>query len=103
MKVSLRWPFLMPIEFAAPLEHRCQILPFRRHHSAMPRFVNSTGSLKRSPLDRNLEEQSPQDLVSPRLFRINLFLADTVGSLSKTQDTATLGLVYWWGRKQGNW
>jgi hypothetical protein len=31
------------------------------------------------------------------------FLTDTVGPLSKAQDTATLGLMCWWGTKQGNW
>ncbi len=31
------------------------------------------------------------------------FLTDTQGLLSKQQNTATLGLVWWWGRKQGAW
>jgi len=31
------------------------------------------------------------------------FLSDTQGLLSKQQNTATLGLVWWWGRKQGAW
>jgi hypothetical protein len=31
------------------------------------------------------------------------FLTDTQGVLSKQQNTATLGLVWWWGRKQGAW
>ena len=31
------------------------------------------------------------------------FLTDTVGLLSGAQSTATLGLVYWWGTKQGSW
>jgi hypothetical protein len=25
------------------------------------------------------------------------------GVLSKQQNTATLGLVWWWGRKEGAW
>ncbi len=31
------------------------------------------------------------------------FLSDTPGVLQHAQTTATLGLVYWWGTKQGNW
>ncbi len=31
------------------------------------------------------------------------FLSDTPGSLKHAQTTATLGLVYWWGTKQGSW
>ena len=31
------------------------------------------------------------------------FLTQTEGVLSKQQNTATLGLVWWWGRKEGAW
>lgn len=31
------------------------------------------------------------------------FLTDRQGVLTGAQGTATLGLVYWWGMKQGNW
>ena len=31
------------------------------------------------------------------------FLSDTQGALLHAQTTATLGLVYWWGMKQGSW
>ncbi len=31
------------------------------------------------------------------------FLSDTPNSLKHAQTTATLGLVYWWGTKQGSW
>lgn len=31
------------------------------------------------------------------------FLTDTTGYLVHAQPTATLGLVYWWGTKQGSW
>jgi hypothetical protein len=31
------------------------------------------------------------------------FLTDTVGQLKTSQDTATLGLVWWWGTKRGAW
>ena len=31
------------------------------------------------------------------------FLTQTQGVLSKQQNTATLGLVWWWGRKEGAW
>lgn len=31
------------------------------------------------------------------------FLSDTAGALKPAQTTATLGLTYWWGTKQGSW
>jgi hypothetical protein len=31
------------------------------------------------------------------------FLTDTQGVLSKQQNTASVGLVWWWGRKEGTW
>lgn len=31
------------------------------------------------------------------------FLTDTFGVLSKEQNTATVGLIWWWGRKEGAW
>jgi hypothetical protein len=31
------------------------------------------------------------------------FLSDTAGVLKPAQSTATLGLIYWWGTKQGSW
>ncbi len=31
------------------------------------------------------------------------FLTDTLGVLKNEQTTATVGLVWWWGGKQGNW
>ena len=31
------------------------------------------------------------------------FLTDTQGVLSKQQNTATVGIVWWWGRKEGAW
>lgn len=31
------------------------------------------------------------------------FQTDTQGVLSKQQTTATVGLVWWWGRKEGSW
>jgi Putative beta-barrel porin-2, OmpL-like. bbp2 len=31
------------------------------------------------------------------------FLSDVQGLLSKEQTTATVGLVWWWGRKEGSW
>jgi hypothetical protein len=31
------------------------------------------------------------------------FLTDVQGVLSKEQNTATVGLIWWWGRKQGAW
>jgi len=31
------------------------------------------------------------------------FLTDTQGILSKQQNTATVGIVWWWGRKEGAW
>ena len=31
------------------------------------------------------------------------FLSDTQGLLLKQQSTATVGLLWWWGRKEGTW
>ena len=31
------------------------------------------------------------------------FLTDTQGLLKKSQNTATAGLIWWWGRKEGAW
>jgi len=31
------------------------------------------------------------------------FLSDVQGVLSKEQNTATVGLIWWWGRKEGSW
>jgi Putative beta-barrel porin-2, OmpL-like. bbp2 len=31
------------------------------------------------------------------------FLTDVQGLLRKNQNTATLGLIWWWGRKEGSW
>ena len=31
------------------------------------------------------------------------FLTDTQGVLSKEQNTVTVGLICWWGRKEGTW
>ena len=31
------------------------------------------------------------------------FFSDVQGVLKKDQNTATLGLVWWWGRKEGSW
>jgi len=31
------------------------------------------------------------------------FLSDVQNVLSKNQNTATIGLVWWWGRKSGSW
>ncbi|MBV9479872.1 MAG: porin [Acidobacteria bacterium] len=31
------------------------------------------------------------------------FLSDVQGALNKQQNTATVGLIWWWGRKQGSW
>jgi hypothetical protein len=31
------------------------------------------------------------------------FLSDKQGVLKNDQNTATLGLIWWWGRKEGSW
>jgi hypothetical protein len=31
------------------------------------------------------------------------FLTDVQNALSKDQTTATVGLIWWWGRKEGSW
>jgi len=33
----------------------------------------------------------------------NFFTTDREGVLVKQQPTATLGLIFWWGNKQGQW
>ena len=33
----------------------------------------------------------------------SLFLTDVQGLLSKQPNTATVGLIWWWGRKEGAW
>jgi hypothetical protein len=30
-------------------------------------------------------------------------LSDVQGVLKKDQNTATLGLIWWWGQKEGSW
>jgi hypothetical protein len=31
------------------------------------------------------------------------FLTETPGVFKKEQNTATVGLIWWWGQKQGSW
>jgi len=31
------------------------------------------------------------------------FLTDVQGGLSEQQNTATVGIIWWWGRKEGSW
>jgi len=31
------------------------------------------------------------------------FLGQSQGVLRKSQNTATVGLIWWWGRKEGAW
>jgi len=34
---------------------------------------------------------------------IPFFLTDKLGNLSKHQNTATMGVVWWWGNKEETW
>ena len=69
-------------------------------------FSGSTQALKEGTLvlDRTF---SPGFLLRAEYRRDwsnrRFFLSDTSGALLHAQTTATLGLVYWWGTKQGAW
>jgi hypothetical protein len=34
---------------------------------------------------------------------VPFFLTDQAGVLKKEQNTAAVGLIWWWGQKQGSW
>jgi hypothetical protein len=37
-----------------------------------------------------------------RQFR-DLCLSDVQGDLNRDQNTVTIGLIWWWGGKEGSW
>jgi hypothetical protein len=69
-------------------------------------FSGTTQALKETTL--TLEHQFEPGFLARVEYRRDFsnqifFLTDRTGVLSKSQTTATLGLVYWWGTKQGSW
>lgn len=73
-------------------------------------FSGTTQALKEGTvvLDRTFTTTATGGFLARAEFRRdwsnqNFFLSDTAGALKPAQSTATLGLVYWWGTKQGSW
>ncbi|MDE1162237.1 MAG: outer membrane beta-barrel protein [Acidobacteriaceae bacterium] len=69
-------------------------------------FSGKTQSLKEGTL--SLDHQFAEGFLARAEYRRDFsnqpfFLTDTTGVLVHAQSTATLGLVYWWGMKQGSW
>lgn len=69
-------------------------------------FSGTTQALKEATF--TFEHQFEPGLISRLEYRRDFsnqrfFLTDRTGLLSPSQTTATLGLVYWWGQKQGSW
>lgn len=69
-------------------------------------FSNSSQALKETTVTLN-RQMAPGFLFFLEYRRDwsnrNFFLTDTAGALTTAQPTATVGLVYWWGMKQGAW
>jgi hypothetical protein len=69
-------------------------------------FSGKTQALKEGTI--SLDHQFAPGFLARAEFRRDFsnqpfFLTDTQGALVHAQSTATLGLVYWWGLKQGSW
>ena len=69
-------------------------------------FSGTTQALKETTF--TLEHQFEPGLISRFEYRRDFsnqhfFLTDRPGVLNNAQGTATVGLVYWWGQKQGSW
>lgn len=69
-------------------------------------FSNTSQALKETTLTFN-RQMAPGFLLFLEYRRDwsnqRFFLTDTAGALTPAQPTATVGLVYWWGMKQGPW
>ena len=69
-------------------------------------FSNTSQALKEGTLTFN-RQMAPGFLLYLEYRRDwsnqRFFLTDTFGALIHVQPTATVGLVYWWGMKQGSW
>lgn len=69
-------------------------------------FSGASQALKETTLTFN-RQMAPGFLVFLEYRRDwsnqRFFFTDTTGVLTPAQPTATLGLVYWWGMKQGTW
>lgn len=71
-----------------------------------PAFIGSAMALKEGTL--TLEQKLGEGFLWRAEWRHDwsnqpIFYTDTVGVLNKSQTTATLGLVWWFGGKQGAW
>ncbi len=73
-------------------------------------FSGTTQALKEGTviLDRTFTTSTAGGFLARAEYRRdwsnrNFFLSDTAGVVKPAQTTATLGLVYWWGTKQGSW
>jgi hypothetical protein len=69
-------------------------------------FSGTTQALKETTF--TLERQLEPGFLARAEYRRDFsnqrfFLSDQPGVLSGSQSTATIGLIYWWGTKQGNW
>lgn len=69
-------------------------------------FSGTTQALKEGTF--TLEHQFEPGLLMRLEYRRDLsnqhfFLTDEPGVLNSAQGTATVGLIYWWGQKQGSW
>ncbi len=69
-------------------------------------FSGATQALKEVTLVAN-HQLAPGFLIRGEYRRDfsnrRFFVSDAAGALKHAQTTATLGLVYWWGTKQGSW
>lgn len=69
-------------------------------------FSNTSQALKEATVTFN-RQMAPGFLLFLEYRRDwsnqRFFLTDTAGALTPAQSTATVGLVYWWGMKQGAW
>ena len=100
---SSNWRNRSKVRAAAQLERRCTGRALRRSRRAVQwnhagfeggylrrDHALAPGFLARAEYRRDFSNQ-------------RFFPTDTTGVLARAQTTATLGLVYWWGMKQGSW
>jgi predicted porin len=69
-------------------------------------FSGATQALKENTL--TFEYKLPNGFLTRLEWRRdysnqNYFFTDRQGVFKKDQNTATVGLVWWWGRKEGAW
>jgi hypothetical protein len=71
-------------------------------------FSGITQDLKEHTLTLDYKPQSEENFLIRLEWRRDFsnqryFLTRDFGVFSKQQNTATIGLIWWWGRKQGAW